>query len=214
MPTCTGQEGMCKCAFIIEYTSSDIMRRCHQDMDASNGLHGNQQGFYTTGKHDIVAHHDEMHHQKWLRHPLFCTSFHIISQWRHAVIMSLHQNNIETSLWHNNDIIFLACIHWDSLKMTDFVSRKTHSSNRSHYLHYSYIATTRGQNLTLVRPVPRPTRTSATRGSASLGMRTSGTSSKKYLDLGVTPAYMRYNTVPSIGQNNPVLHYGNQSRGC
>ena len=28
---------------------------------------------------------------------------------------------------------------------------------------------------------------------------------KKYLDLGVTPAYMRYNTVPSIGRNNPVL---------
>ena len=28
---------------------------------------------------------------------------------------------------------------------------------------------------------------------------------KKYLDLGVTPAYMRYNTVTSIGRNNPVL---------
>ena len=28
---------------------------------------------------------------------------------------------------------------------------------------------------------------------------------KKYLDLGVTLAYMRYNTVPSIERNNPVL---------
>ena len=28
---------------------------------------------------------------------------------------------------------------------------------------------------------------------------------KKYLDLGVVPAYMRYNAVPSIGRNNPVL---------